>query len=184
MRFRPYETLVIAAALLVVGLASHAQVVGNAPFGKIVIKANAAELDMNDSGVMTWSKGVTITTGEMTVTCDRLKAWRAKNRQDFDRLEAEGDVRISGTYTAPDKTKWIVKGLARSAGFDRKTGIGALRGAVNLEAVNVTTGRPVKIQAEKVTYDQRSQKLLFERGEQQTQMEFEEPRPAAPEVKK
>lgn len=183
MRFRHYGTLTITAALIVAGLTASAQTIGNAPFGKIVIKANASELNMNDPGVMTWSKGVTVTTGDMTVTCDRLKAWRAKSMQDFDRLEAEGNVRLNGTYTAPDKTKWIVKGSAKSAAFDRKTGTGTLLGAVDLNAVNATTGRPVKIQAEKVIYDQKTQKLLFERGDKQIQMEFEEPRPAAPEAK-
>ena len=180
--------LVVASALVVAGLAAEAQTMKSTTFGKIVIESNASEFDMTDPGVMVWSKGVTVTTDDMTVTCERLKAWRAKDMQDFDRIEAEGKVRVKGTYLADDKTTWVVNGTAESAAFDRKAGTGVLRGAVDLHAVNSTTGSPLNVRAEKVIYDQKTQKLRFERGDRPIQMEFEPQKSTsaspAPEAKK
>jgi len=180
MRFRHLcLVLMVALALIAVGLAAEAQTLGSTTFGKIVIRSNASEWDMNSPGTMVWSKGVTVTVGDMTVTCERLKAWRTKDMRDFERIEAEGNVRVNGTYTAADKTKWTVKGSSEAATFDRKVGTGVLRGAVDFHAVNATTGSVLNVQAEKLIYDQKTQKLRFERGDRPVQMEFEEPQKAA-----
>jgi lipopolysaccharide export system protein LptA len=183
---RSTQSLRAVLVVLVLALVSSAlaQTAGRTPFGKLVVEGKAFEGDLR--GPWEWSKGVIVTAEAMTMTCDTLKAWPAKGGQDFERIEAEGNVRLNGAYTATDKSKWTVKGSAQSAAFDSKAGTAVLRGGVDFRAVSIVSGGVLNVQAEKLVYDQKTGKFRFEpQSGQQVRVEFEEPKPAAaPEVKK
>lgn len=166
--------LALTVALLAMAATADAQTVGTTSFGKFVVEG-VFEWDPK-GGLLEWSKGAIVTADGMTMTCDHLRAWLARSGPDFERIEAEGNVRMSGTYTAADKTKWEVKGSARSATFDSKAGSAVLRGDVDFRAVNATGGK-VGVQADKLIYDQKTQKFRFERSsETRPRVEFEEPK--------
>jgi len=168
-------------ACATVAWAAVAQTAGRTFLGKIIIEG-PFEWDFQGR-LLEWTKGATVTADRMTMTCDHLKVWTAKSGGGFfERIEAAGDVRISGTYTAADATKWNVKGSAQSATFDSKAGTAVLRGAVDFRAVNAATGSVLIAQADKLTYDQKTQKFRFERGDKPVRVEFEEPPQAEPKV--
>lgn len=124
-------------------------------------------------GPYTWSKGVTVTSQGMTLTCDTLKVWPAKGSREFSRMEAMGNVVINGLYTASDKTKWQVHSTAERGGLDNTTGLGTLNGNVNVHAVNVVDKSALGVQADTFTYNRKTQGFTFERGGKPVQAQFE-----------
>ena len=173
--------MVAVLACSTVAWAATQQTAGRTFLGKITIEG-PFEWDFQGR-LLEWSKGATVTADRMTMTCDHLKVWTAKSGGDFfERIEATGEVRISGTYLAGDNTKWNVKGSAQSATFDSKAGTAVLRGAVDFRAVSAATGSVLTAQADKLIYDQKTQKFRFERGDKPVRVEFEEPPQAEPKA--
>ena len=157
--------------------AEAAQTTGRTSLGMIEITAKGP-IEGTIGGTWQWTGGVTVTSQGMTMTCTTLKVWPAKNGRDFDRIEATGNVKLHGTYTASDKTQWKVNGASQSASFDNKTKVGVLRGNVDLHAVSADGG-DLTVQAETFTYDQKSGKFRFERSQEPVRVQFEQPPQAA-----
>ena len=130
-------------------------------------------------GPWEWAGSVTVKGSGLTLTCDSLKMWLTPDGRDAERVEASGNIRIAGRYVASDKTEWEVKGQAESGSYERKAGLGILKGAVSFEARNLSTGAVVSAAAEKLTYDLKSKRFRFERGERPVRMEWQEPEPQA-----
>jgi lipopolysaccharide export system protein LptA len=131
-------------------------------------------------GPWEWTGSVTATGSGLTLTCDSLKLWLTPDGRDAERVEASGNIHITGRYLAADKTAWDINGQAKSATFERKTGQGILQGSVDFEAKNPVTGATVSAAAEKLIYDMQTKHFRFERGAQPVRMEWQEPAPPAP----
>ena len=148
-------------------------------FGRFAVEANAWGGDIQ--GPWEFSKDVKVTSSDLTMTCDKLKVWPTKDGRDWERVEATGSISISGRYVAADKTVWQVTGKAESASYDAKAGRGVLKGSVQFKAVNSVTGATISAVAEKLTYDVKTRKFQFERGERQVRAELEQPEREQPE---
>jgi len=138
-------------------------------------------------GPWEWPKGAKITTADLTMTCDRLKVWFAKDARTWERVEATGHIVANGRYTAASKEQWKVFARADSATYNAQTGEGVLKGSVDFRANNLTTGAAISVAADKLTYDVRTRQFRFERGEGQVKAEWQEPaskeKPTAPPEK-
>ncbi len=130
-------------------------------------------------GPWEWAGPVTVKGSGFTLTCDSLKMWLTPDGREAERVEASGNIRIAGRYVAGDKTEWDVKGRAEAASYERKAGQGVLKGSVSFEARNLSTGAVVSAAAEKLTFDVKSKRFRFERGERPVRMEWQEPEPQA-----
>ncbi len=151
-------------------------------FGRFTIEARHFEGSFQNQGPWEWSGQVKVTSADLTMTCDRFKAWFTKDRRNWERVEAAGHISITGRYTAADNTIWQVTGKAEAGTFDAKTGLGVLKGAVDFRARNTTTGAAISAQADQLTYDTKTRRFKFERGEQPVRVEWRQPQPA-PEKK-
>jgi len=149
-----------------------------APAGKIVIKSNGPS-EGPLRGPWQWTKGVTVTSEGLTLTCDTLTAWPGKNGRDFDRIEAVGSVHVTGLYTASDQSKWDVDARAKHATLDNTTGLGTLTGDVNVHGVNTVDKSAFSALADTFTYNRKTQFFRFEHVGEQVQVEFQ-PAPPAP----
>jgi len=148
-------------------------------FGRFTVEAKSWGGDIQ--GPWEFSKDVKVTSSDLTMTCDRLKAWPTKDGRDWERVEATGNIAISGRYVAADKTGWQVTGKADSASYDAKAGQGVLKGSVQFKAVNSVTGATISAVADKLTYDVKTRQFQFERGERPVRVEWEQPEQAQPE---
>jgi len=130
-------------------------------------------------GPWEWTGSVTARTSSLTMTCDRLRMWLTPDGRDADRVEATGNIRIAGRYITTDRTEWDVDGRADSATYEGKPGRGVLQGSVSFHATNLSTGAVVSAASQKLTYDIKTKRFRFDRGEQPVRMEWQEPEPAA-----
>jgi lipopolysaccharide export system protein LptA len=124
-------------------------------------------------GTLEFTKGVTVTSQGMKLTCDTLKVWPAKSGKSFDRIDASGNVHVTGLYTASDKTKWEVDARAQSATFSSRTRIGTLTGEVNLHAVNAVDKSAFTGKADTFTYNLQTERWRMDRAGQPVEMQFE-----------
>jgi len=176
----------LAALLLVAATAATpaGQSKSGAPnaarFGRYTIESKGG-LEGTIGGPWKFSKGVTVTSPDMVVTCDTLKVWpAAKGGRDFDRAEATGNINIRGRYLARDGAEWKVVGAAASGTYDAKTGQGVLRGEVKFHGTNQVTKAVLTVVADKMVYEVKTQQFRFERGGQPVVVQWEEPeQPAA-----
>ncbi len=174
---RRYRVLLAALVLaFATGAVAQTSTTGQTALGKVTITSNGP-MEGTFRGTWQWTKGVTVTSQGLTLTCDTLKVWPAKSGRDFDRVEAEGNVKIKGSYTASDKTKWSVNGSAQHAEFDNRARVGKLAGSVDLHAVNQADKSAVSAKADTFTYNQKTQTFRLDRNGQPVAMEFE-PGPA------
>jgi lipopolysaccharide export system protein LptA len=175
VRRRPARFLVAAlaaTALACAGGLGRAQS-GAARFGSVTIEAQ--HLMGTLGGPLECSKEVKITSGDMIVNCDRLKAWPSPDGKEVVRAEASGHVRINASYVAPDQSAWKVAGTADSATHDRKSGVSVLQGSLDLKATNLTTGAVVTVVADKLTYDAAAGQFQFERVGKPVRVVWEQP---------
>lgn len=147
-------------------------------FGNYVIRSDY--LEGNIGGAWEFSKGVTLTGPDITVTCDRLQVWPTKTGTDIERAEASGNVIVRGRYLGADKTEWKVTGTSASASYDAKAGQGVLRGGVKFDGANLSTGATVSVVADKLSYDFKTQRFRFDRGATPVRVQWQEPEQPAP----
>jgi len=133
-------------------------------------------------GPWEWSGGVTVTSADMTLTCDRLKLWPTKDGRDLERAEASGNIAIRGRYATADGAEWKIMGEAAAAAYERKAAQAMLDGAVTFKATNAATGAVLSVEAEKLAYDVEARTFRFSRGADPVRLEWQEPQPEAPEA--
>ncbi len=179
-------TLLVAAGVAL--LAAVAYGAAQAPararmsFGGMVLTADAFE--GQPQGPWTWTKNVTVTSKGMQLKCSTLKAWPSKDGRTFDRVEATGNVRLRGTYTADDGTPWAVVGSSQTASYNAATTLGTLTGNVDFQATNQTTKAVFTVKAAKAVYNTKTQKFDFPPTGKQVQVEWQQPpEPAQPAAK-
>lgn len=174
--------VLIIACLMAAAAAGAAQPARyQTTFGRFTIEAKHFEGSFQDQGPWEWSGQVKVTSADLTMTCDRFKAWFTKDRRNWERVEAAGHIVITGRYVAADKTIWQVTGKADSAAFDAKSGLGMLKGAVDFKARNTTTGAAISAKADQLTYDTKTRRFKFERGKRPVRVEWQQPEPAPAE---
>ena len=174
-----WQVLLAAVALASLAEAGTAgQVTGagqTAKFGQYVIQSQ--RLEGTIGGVWEFSKAVTATGPDVTITCDSLKVWPTKSGQNVQRTEATGNVVVRGRYLASDKSEWKVIATASAGSYDAKAGQGELRGNVKFDGTNLTTGALVSVSAEKLVYDVKSRQFHFESVAEPVRVQWEEPTP-------
>jgi len=176
------KPLVLSLALALMPLIGHGSLAGapqrqTAAFRTFSVEGQSLQGDLG--GPWEWTGNVVVTGAGLTMTCDTLRLWLTPDGHDAERIEASGNIRVQGRYVAADKTEWDIKGKAAAATYERKSAQGILRGEVSFEAKSLTTGAVVTAAADKLTYDIKTQRFRFERGEQPVRMEWKEPQPAA-----
>ena len=138
MRERYGAALALALVLAVSGAwgaavkkAKPARPVQHTTYGKITITSEEFEGSMMMKSPFVYSKNVVVTSQDFKMTCDRLKVWPAKNGNSFDRLEATGQVHITGHYVDTEASNWSVDGRSEQATYDTRTGRGRSQGVWN-----------------------------------------------------
>jgi lipopolysaccharide transport protein LptA len=130
-------------------------------------------------GPWTWSGEVTVTAGDTTLRADTVKVWPQKGGQRVQRIEATGNVRVTGTYTmAPaglPPASWKVSATAQAATYDDDTQTAVISGQVDLQATNTSTGEVVTARAGKATYNGKTQEFRFEQSGEPVQVQWREP---------
>jgi lipopolysaccharide transport protein LptA len=184
---RPHTPTRLGLALLLLALAGAfalAQISGQTPFGKVTVTGGNLSRE-SFTAPWKWTRSahsgqITVTSGGMNLTCDALTAWLAKKGNDFERLEATGNIHLQGTYSTPDKQKWDLTGSAQAATFTSKDATGVLHGNVHLRAVNEATKEVETLEADKFTYNVKTGAFAFDsEGEKPVHLE-RTPAPAAP----
>jgi len=177
------RTSALSCALTVIfslALMSHGAVAGSkAPrmtVGGLTIEGQSLQGNFQQQGPWERKGPVTVTSSGFTMTCETsFKLWLTANLSDFARAEAAGNVRVQGRYVTADKTSWNVKGRADSASYDRETQRAVLSGAVSFEATNSVTGAVLTAVGDELTYDAKTQRFSFERGDSPVRMEWQPP---------
>ncbi len=169
--------LVTAAAVMTAATAGAPKQTQAMAFRSFTIEGKSLQGALQ--GPWVWTGSVTLEGSGLTMTCETLKLWLTPDARDADRVEATGSIRIRGHYLGADKTEWDVRGQADSATYDRKAGQGILQGSVGFRARNLSTGAEVSAAAEKLTYDIKTKRFRFERGDRPVRMDWQESQPEA-----
>ena len=175
----------LAVAVLAIGAltaaalaAAAAQSAQRTTIGKITIVANEGMEFSLAEGIWTATKGVTITADGTKVTADSVRLWLKKGGPDLQRAEAKGNVHVTGSYAMARpggaRADWAVEARAGSASYDGGSRSAVLRGNVDLRATNTSTGEVVAAQADKASYDGKTQRFRFERAGQPVRLQWQE----------
>ena len=119
--------------------------------------------------------GVTVRGPGMTMTCERLKVWFARDTWAAERVTATGNIVLRGRYTATDGTVWDVVAHAGTATYDNAARRGMLEGSVTMEATNLTSNAVLSVAADRLIYDGDSGEILAERVQNPVRVEWNEP---------
>ncbi len=149
-------------------------------FGDLIIEGRSFRGSIRERGPWEWEGPVTVRAPGFVMTCDALKLWPTADGGDFERVEADGNIRIEGSYRSADETEWEVDGRADSAEYDKTRQQSVLSGSVTFRAKNRATGRVVSVAAERLTYDVKAERFRFEQGDTPVRMEWQPQPPAEP----
>jgi len=178
---RTTAVLLLAATLgaLAVAVCAFAGQIPGMAFRTFTVEGRTVQGPL--SGPWEWTGGVTVKGSGLTLTADSLKLWPTPDGRDADRIEATGNVKVEGRYTAADKTAWDVTGKAAAASYQRTAAEGVMRGSVTFRAANTANAAVLSAAADKMIYNFKTRQFRFERGDQPVHMEWQEPAPPAPQ---